>query len=62
MFYFWLVCLKLSEKKSRNSFELDPAHYLSTPGNSWNAMLRFTNIEEYQFIESTMASVISVVW
>ena len=30
MFYYWLGCLKLLEKKT-NSFELDPAHYLFTP-------------------------------
>ena len=44
------------------SFELDPAHYLSTSGYSWDAMLRFTNfnlklisdIEKYQLIESTI--------
>ena len=45
-----------------NSFELDPAYYLSTPGYSWDAMLRFTDvnlklisdIEKYQFFESTI--------
>ena len=31
-------------KKSINSSELDPAHYLSTPGNNWNAMLKFTDV------------------
>ena len=44
------------------SFELDPAHYLSTSGYSWDVMLRFTNfnlklisdIEKYQLIESTI--------
>ena len=30
-------------KKSTNAFELDDAHYLSTPGYSWDAMLRFKN-------------------
>ena len=25
-------------------FEVDPTHYLSTPGYSWNAMLRFTDV------------------
>lgn len=24
-----------------NSFELDPAHYVSTPGYSWDKMLKF---------------------
>ena len=27
-----------------NSFELDPAYYLLTPGYSWDAMLRFTDV------------------
>ena len=51
-----------SRSKSMGSFELDPAHYLSTSGYSWDAMLRFTNfnlklvsdIEKYQLIESTI--------
>ena len=52
-----------------NSFELDPAHYLSTLGRSWDAMLRLTsvnsklisNIEKYQFIESTIRGGISII-
>ena len=24
-----------------NSFQLDPAHYVSTPGYSWDKMLKF---------------------
>ena len=43
MFYYWLVCSKLVRNESMNSFELDPAHYLSTPGYSWYA-LRFTDV------------------
>ena len=43
MFYYWFVCLKL-EKESLNSFELDPAQSLSTPGYSWDGMLRFTDV------------------
>ena len=43
-------------------FELDPDHYLPNPGCSWDAMLRFTDVNlklisdigKYQFIESTM--------
>ena len=45
---------------SINSFELDPAHYLFTPGFSWNVMLRvkgvnlklISDMEKYQFIKS----------
>ena len=52
-----------------NSFELDPAYYLSTPGYSWDAMLRFTDvnlklisdIEKYQFFESTIRGGISMI-
>ena len=58
-----LDCLfETSRKKTINSFELDHAHYLPTPGYIWNAMLRFTacnlelvsDIEKNQFIESTI--------
>ena len=45
-------------KESINFSELDPAYYLSTLGYSWDAMLRFTNvnlklipdIEKYQLL------------
>ena len=45
-----------------NSFELDPAHYLSTPDYTWNVMLWLTdvtlklisNTEKYQFGENTI--------
>ena len=48
-------------KESINSLELDPAHYLSTPGYSWDAILRLkgvnlkliSDIEKYQIVEST---------
>ena len=50
-------------------FGLDLAHYLSTPGYSWDAMLRFTDanlklisdIEMYQFVESTITGGISMI-
>ena len=28
----------------KNSFELDPVHYLSTPGYSWDAMLKLNKV------------------
>ena len=45
-----------------SSFELDHAHYLSTPDYGWNAMVKFTDVnlklishnEKHQFVESTM--------
>ena len=51
-------------KESMNSFELDFAHYLSTLGYSWDAMLSFSDLNlrllsvigKYQFIESTLRS------
>ena len=30
--------------ESINSFEFNLAHYLSTPGYSWDAMLRFVSV------------------
>ena len=44
MFCYWLVCLKLLTNGPINSVELDPAHYLSTPGYSWDAVLMFTDV------------------
>ena len=44
MFYYWLMCSKLVRNESINSFELYPAHYLSTPGYSWYALLRSTDV------------------
>ena len=40
-----LACVfAIFRKESINSFELEPAHYVSTPAYSWDAMLRFTDI------------------
>ena len=49
-------------KESLILFDLDLAYYLSTPGYSWDPMLRFTdanlkpisNTKRYQFIENTI--------
>ena len=57
------------KKESINSFEFDPAHYLFTLGCSWDALLRFTDvnlklisdIEKYQFMESTIRGGISMI-
>ena len=56
-------------KESLNSFELDPAHYLSTPGDSWDGMLKFTDVnlklisdaDNYQFIESLIKGGVSMI-
>ena len=65
-----LACVfETFKKESINSFELDPAHYSSTPGYSWDAMLRFTyvnlklisDIKKYQLVESTIMGGISMI-
>ena len=65
-----LACVfEAFRKESINSFELDPAHYLSTPGYSWDAMLRFadvnvklmSDIKKYQFIESILIGGVSMI-
>ena len=59
-----LACVfEAFRKESINSSELDPAHYLSTPGYSWDTMLRFGDVnlklisdfEKYEFIERTIS-------
>ena len=41
----FLTCVSETfRKESVNSYELDPALYLSTRGYSWDAMLRSTNV------------------
>ena len=69
MFYYCLECLKLFRDKSIDYFELDPTYYFSSPGYSLNALLRFTDVnlklisdvEKYQFIESTIRGGISLI-
>ena len=40
-----LACVhETFRKESINFFESDSAHYLSTSGYSWDAMLRFTDV------------------
>ena len=65
-----LACVfEAFRKESMNSFEFDPNHYLSTPGYSWDAMLRFTDvnvklmsdIKKYQFIESILIGGVSMI-
>ena len=68
MFYYQLLCFKVFVK-SPNSFELDPAHYLSTLDCSWDIFLKFTDvdlkliwdIEKYQFIENTIRDSIAMI-
>ena len=52
-----------------NMYGLDPAHYVSSPGLSWDAMLKFTDvsldlisdIEQYQMIEKGMRGGVSYI-
>ena len=56
-------------EESINSFKLDPAHSFSTSGYSWDAIVRFIDInlnlmvdvKKYQFIESTLRVCISMI-
>ena len=56
-------------KESINYFELDPAHYLSSPGCSLDAILRLadvnlkpiSDVQKYQFVESTIRGDISII-
>ena len=66
-----LTCvLETFRKESINSFELDPPFHLSTPGYSWDAMLRFTyvnlklisDIEKYQLVESTIRNFFDLIY
>ena len=55
-------------EKTKTSFKLDSAHYLSTLGYSWDVILKFSHsnlelisvIEIHQFIESTLRDFISI--
>ena len=57
-----LLACETIRKEFINSFELDYAYYLSSPGYSWDTKLRFADvylklisyIEKYQFIECTI--------
>ena len=56
-------------KTCQQYYELDPAHYFTSPGLSWDAMLKMTNIElelisdvdMFQFIEKGMRGGISYI-
>lgn len=65
-----LLCLfETFRNESINYFELDHAHYLSTPGYSWDLMFSFTKInlrlildtEKYHFTESPIRGGISII-
>ena len=38
------MCFKNFRKESINSIELDHARYLFTPGYSWDALVRITDV------------------
>ena len=54
-----LMFSKIFRKTSKEYYNLDPAHYLSCPGFTWDAMLKMTginlelitDIDMYQMVE-----------
>ena len=61
VFDFRAVCLK--------NYKLDPCHYVSTPGLSWDSMLKYTevnlelmtDVDMHQFFERGIRGGISVI-
>ena len=45
MYYYWVMCLLLIEKKLYEIYGLDPLYCISAPGFSNRAMLKMTNID-----------------
>ena len=45
MFCYQQMCLKNSFKKCLDCYGLDPCHYFSSPGLSWDAMLKMTGVQ-----------------
>ena len=45
MYYYWVMCLLLIEKKLYEIYGLDPLYCISAPGFSNRAMLKMINIE-----------------
>ena len=41
-------------------YKLDPCHYFTSPGLSWDAMLKMTHIDMFQFIEKGMQVVFHI--
>ena len=64
----WLMCSKASERPACNTI-LDPCHYFTSPGLSWDAMLKMTsielelitNVDMFQFIEKGMRGGVSYI-
>ena len=68
--FFLLPCvLEIVRKKPKKYLQLDPTYHLSTHGYSWDAMLRFadvnlkliSDIEKYNFNESKIRVDISII-
>ena len=66
---YWLMCSKASERPALQYYKLDPCHYFTSPGLSWDAMLKMTDMElelmidvdMYQFIEKGMMGGVSYI-
>ena len=65
MYFYQLMCSKASERPVLQYYKLDPCHHFTSPGLSWDAMLKMTNIklelmtniDMFQFIEKEMRGV-----
>ena len=44
MLHYWRIYSKILEKYAFEYYKLDPAHYLTAPSLSWDAMLKMTGI------------------
>ena len=43
--HYLQMCLKSLEKKCLETYELDPTHFLSAPGLSWQVCLKWTGVK-----------------
>ena len=68
--FLLLVCMfETFRKEPINPSEFDPTHYLTTPGSSWEPLIKFIDVnskltldvEKYQFIEKMIRGGISMI-
>ena len=68
--FLLLACMfETFRKEPINPSEFNPAHYLTTPGSSWEPLIKFIDVnskltldvEKYQFIEKMIRGGISVI-
>ena len=69
MYFYQLTCSNASERPVLQYYKLDPCHYFTSPGLSWDAILKMTNIklelmtniDMFQFIEKEMRGGVSYI-